>query len=117
MKIATMEEIGERHYVTALAVQPEEKEVSPMKRQALVKMVEECTCDLTVEIKEQLFQLLLKYADIFADKSKLGSNDRIVHTINTGNAELTRQPVRRLPVCQRKELKGMLTEMEEKEVI
>ena len=80
-------------------------------------MVEKCASNLAVDQKEQLFQLLLEYADIFADEGELGHTDRITHSIDTGSALPVRQPVRRVPVCQRKELKDLLTEMEEKDVI
>ena len=116
-KIATVEEIDEIPHQAVLAVQPEEKGVPHSKRHTLSKMVEKCASDLTVEQREQLFQLLLEYADIFADESELGRTDRITHDIDTGNAPPIRQPARRVQVCQRTELKELLTDMEKKDVI
>ena len=116
-KIATVAEIDEKPHGAVLAVQPENKGVSPLKRQVLSKMVEKCASNLAVDQKEQLYQLLLEYADIFADKGELGHTHRITHSIDTGSASPVRQPVLRVPVCQRKELKDLLTEMEEKDVI
>ena len=116
-KIATVEEIDDKPHGAVLAVQPENKGVSSLKRQMLGTMVEECASNLAVDQKEQLFQLLLEYADIFADEGELGRTDRITHSIETGSAPPIRQPVRRVPVCQRKELKELLTDMEEKDVI
>ena len=58
-----------------LAVQPEEKGVPQSKWHTLSKMVEKCASDLTVEQKEQLFQLLMEYADIFADAGEIGRTD------------------------------------------
>ena len=116
-KIATVEEIDDKPHGAVLAVQPENEGVSSLKRQMLGTMVEECASNLAVDQKEQLFQLLLEYADIFADEGELGRTDRITHSIKTGSAPPIRQPVRRVPVCQRKELKELLTDMEEKDVI
>ena len=65
-KIATVK-INEKPHGAILAVQPENKSVSPLKRQVLCQMVEKCTSDLAVDQKKQLFQLLPEYADIFAD--------------------------------------------------
>ena len=79
-------------------------------------MVEKCASDLTVEQKDQLFRLLLEYADIFADEGELGRTDRITHQIDMGSAPPIRQPVRRVPMCQKVELKDLLTDME-KDVI
>ena len=116
-KIATVEEIDDKPHGAVLAVQPENKGVSSLKRQMLGTMVEECASNLAVDQKELLFQLLLEYADIFADEGELGRTDRITYSTDTGSAPPIRQPVRRVPVCQRKELKELLTDMEEKDVI
>ena len=116
-KIATVEEMDEIPHQAVLAVQPEEKEVPHSKRHTLSKMVEKYASDLTVEQKEQLFQLLVEYANIFADEGELGRTDQITHEINTGSAPRIRQPIRRVPVCQKTELKDLLTDMEKKKVI
>ena len=116
-KVATMEEIEETPPALVQAVQTEVTEVSYARRQTLNKMVESCASDLTEVEKERFLQLLLEYADIFAEDGELGRTDKIKHNIDTGNAQPIRQPVRRLPVCQKGELKSLLNEMEEKEVI
>ena len=56
-------------------------------------MVEKCASDLGAEQKEQLLQLLIEFADIFADEGELGRTDRITHNIDTGSAPPIRQPV------------------------
>ena len=71
-------------------------------------MVEKCASNLVVDQKDQLFHLLLEYADIFEDEGELGLTDPSTHSIDNGSASPIRQPVRRVPVCQRKELKGLL---------
>ena len=116
-KIATVEGVNDEPRQTILAVQPEAREVSRTKRQALSKMMEKCASDLGAEQKEQLLQLLIEFADIFADEGELGRTDRITHNIDTGSAPLIRQPVRRVPVCQKAEIKDLLADMEKKDVI
>ena len=74
-KIPTVEEIEGKPHGAVLAVQSENKGASPWKRRVLGKMVEECAGNLTVDQKEQLSQLLLEYADIFADEAELGRTD------------------------------------------
>jgi hypothetical protein len=64
--------------------------------------------------REQLLQLLIEFADIFAEEGELGRTDRITHNIDTGSV---RQSVRRVPVCQKTELKDLLNDMEKKDVI
>ena len=59
-KIATVEEIDEKPHGAVLAVQSENKGVSPLKQQVLGKMVEKCASNLAVVQKEQLFQLLFQ---------------------------------------------------------
>ena len=49
--------------------------MSPWKQRVLGKMVEKCAGNLAVDQKEQLSQLLLEYADIFADDGELGRTD------------------------------------------
>ena len=116
-KIATVEEIDDKPHGAVLAVQPENKGVSSLKRQMLGTMVEECASNLAVDQKEQFFQLYFWSTLTSADEGELGRTDRITHSIDTGSAPPIRQPVRRVPVCQRKELKELLTDMEEKDVI
>ncbi len=116
-KIATVEGIDDEPRQAVLAVQPEARGVSRTKRQAPSKMVEKCASDLGVEQREQLLQLLIEFADIFAEEGELGRTDRITHNIDTGSAPPIRQSVRRVPVCQKTELKDLLTDMEKKEVI
>ena len=111
-KIATVEGVDDEPHQAVLAVQPQAKGVSCTKRQALSKMVEKCASDLGAEQKEQLLQLLIEFADIFADEGELGRTDRIMHNIDTGSAPPIRQPVHRAPVCQKAELKDLLADME-----
>ena len=53
--------------------------MSPWKQRVLGKMVEKCAGNLAVDQKEQLSQLLLEYADIFADEAVPTES----HTVST----------------------------------
>jgi len=61
--------------------------------------------------------LLSSYAHIFAYKhGDLGRTDVLNHRIETSGSPI-RQPVRRVPLPQRDEIKRLLTEMQEKNII
>ena len=74
-KIATVEGIDNEPRQAVLAVQLEAREVLRTKQQILSKIVEKCASDLGAEQKEQLLQLLIEFADIFADEGELGRTD------------------------------------------
>ena len=74
-----MEEIEEKPPAPVQAVQAEVMEVSYAQQQTLNKMVERCASDLTEVEKERFLQLVLEYADIFAEDSELGRTDKIKH--------------------------------------
>ena len=49
-------------------------------------MVERSASDLTTNEKEELYKLLLEYADVFAESSaELGRTNLIKHSIDAGN--------------------------------
>ena len=88
------------------------------KRQQLWQAVESAAEKLTRTEQEQLYAVLLDYADVFADDAgDLGKTDKLQHTINTGGALPIRQTARRLPAAQREEVRKLLREMEEKKII
>ena len=73
---------------------------------------------LTQAEQEQLYAVLLDYADVFAvDADDLGKTDKLQHTINTGSTLRIRQPPRRVPAAQRDEVRKLLNEMEQKGII
>ena len=73
---------------------------------------------LTEEERQQLYAVLLEYAQVFAEESDdFGRTDKIKHTINTGDAMPVRQPVRRIPPFRREEARRLLSDMLEKDVI
>jgi len=61
--------------------------VTESKRQMLKEMAEKSADGLSRDQKEQLSQLVLEYADIFAKDGELGQTNKIKHLINTGDAE------------------------------
>ena len=112
-KVATVEEVEIGNH----SVQAKEEAVSPQKRQLLNDLVERCADGVTGIQRNQLLQLLLEFGDIFAEDGGLGRTNRIQHNIDTGDAHPIRQPVRRLPLNQRVEVKDLLADMEKKGVI
>ena len=59
--------------------------MSPQKDIMLQEMVERSASDLTTN-EEELYKLLLEYADVFAESSaELGCTNLIKHSIDTGN--------------------------------
>ena len=64
------------------------------------------------------FHLLLSYADVFAvSMTGLGRMSKLKHSIHTGNAATTWQPVRRIFTHRRDEIRTLLNEMLKKEVV
>lgn len=81
-------------------------------------MVESCGDGLSQSEQQQFFQLLLRYADIFATTElELSRTDKMQHRIFTGEAALIRQAARRLPPHRREEVQHLLQGMLEKDVI
>ena len=92
--------------------------VTAQKQQILWQMVEQCEEDLSTEQKEQLYHLLLAYADIFADGSdELGRTNCVKHVINTGDHPPIRQPYRRIPASRGEQAHQLVQEMLQKDVI
>ena len=88
------------------------------KREMLWKLVEGGDGPLTEANKEQLFYLLGEYADIFAiSKEDLGRTAKVQHRINTGNSHPIRQPLRRIPPAKWEEVRQLLKEMLDQDVI
>ncbi len=68
--------------------------------------------------REQLYNLLLGYADIFASSdADLGRTGKLKHSIDVGDNNPIRQPVRRVPPYRREELQEHLQDMLSRDVI
>ena len=95
-----------------------QEDVPEAKRQLLWQAVESTADDLTNEQRQQLFEVLLEHADVFAaDSSDLGHTVQLEHHINTGDAIPIRQQARRVPFVHRKDVQELLKDMENKKVI
>ena len=90
--------------------------IPPEKQQLLWEATEKC--DLSDSKREQLYLLLLSYADIFTQhKTDFGRTDRIQHTIHTGDAAPIRQRARRIVPSRREEARKLLDDMLQKDII
>ena len=70
------------------------------------------------QTKKNCLNVLLNYADIFAvDKNDIGRTDKVQHQIDTGGAPPVRQQVRRVPPALRGELKSILGDMLQNDII
>ena len=119
-KLATVEECNTTPVIRAMSVNAAAEKVPRMsesKRQVLEKMIDRCAVDLERDHKERFTQLVLEFANIFAEDGELGRTSKIKHSIHTGDAQPIRQPVRRVPLCQRQEMQNLLAEMQDKDVI
>ena len=97
---------------------PAETQLSDSKRQLLWQVVESAGDELTQQEREKLYAVLCHYGDVFADNSEdLGRTDEIQHSIDTKDASPVRQSARRIPVAQQEEVRKLLREMQEKDVI
>ena len=77
----------ESHSVVVAGIPPLQCDVSELKGQQLWQVVESAAEKLTQTQQEQLYAVLLDYADVFADNtSDLGKTDKLQHTINTEGA-------------------------------
>ena len=76
--------------------------VPESKRQLLEEMIGKCVANLQKDHREQLSQLVLEFADIFAIDGELGRTSKIKHSIHTGDAQPIHQPVQRHSVRDRR---------------
>ena len=79
------------------------------KQEMLWKLVEGGDGPLTEANKEQLFFAI--------SKEDLGRTAKVQHRINTGNSHPIRQPLRRIPPAKREEVRQLLKEMLDQDVI
>ena len=94
------------------------KSVSKEKKKLLQDMVENTESDLSPTQRDQLHDVLLEFADVFAGPDDdSGHTSSIKHQIDTGSATPIRQPVRRVPSHRREIVRNLLDEMHEKKVI
>ena len=93
-------------------------ETSAQLPDALQKLLENSSHELTDEQRVSLSQLLCKYKDVFADTDgQLGRTSLVKHHINTGEAPPIKQAPRRIPIHLRHEVDEIMQEMKDKDVI
>ena len=73
--------------------------------------------DITDDEKEKLLALLELYMDVIGSDNDLGCTNVLHHNIDTGSASPVRQPVHRLSLPAKEEVKKLLAEMLQKNVI
>ena len=73
--------------------------------------------DITDDEKEKLLALLELYMDVIGNDNDLGCTKVLHHNIDTGSASPIRQPVRRLSLPAKEEVKKLLGEMLQKNII
>ena len=115
--IAIMESLSKEEPVVVTSVE-EGREISENKKKHLWQAVSDVGELLSNKEQEQLYSVLLEYADLFAEKpDDFGRTNKIKHAINTGDAAPVRQQVRRIPPVRREEARKLLSEMLKKDVI
>ena len=96
----------------------EEATIDVEKLEQLSQLVDGTETDLGSGEREKFIDLLCSFEDIFArSNSDLGMTSILKHSINTGNATPVRQPVRRLPPHYRDNVRQLLGEMLENDVV
>jgi len=116
-KVATAEEVILYNDVSAVSyvegLKCSEKEWEEVLGYILEKMPD----NLTDQELKQFSVLLTSYAHLFAVKpNDLGRTNVLTHQIETTGKPI-RQAVRRIPIPQRQEVKKLLSEMRQKEII
>ena len=92
------------------------RDISSELEAALWTLAEQAS--LEPEEQERLFILLVEYADVFAlSNDSLGRTNILQHEIHTGDALLIRQHFHRVCPQKRQEMKALLSEMLERDII
>ena len=116
--IAVLEPVSPEQLQEPIAAVEKKSPVTIEKQEQLWEMVLAAGESLTQEEQQQLFLVALEFEDIFALQSNdFGRTSKIRHSINTGDHQPIRQPVRRMPPYRREEARKLLTEMLAKDVI
>ena len=93
-------------------------EADSLKQQMLWHLVEETGVELSPGEREVFYSLLLRHADVLASSTTdLGRTSMLRHHIDTGSSPPVRQQVRRVSPHRREEVKHLLSQMLEHDVI
>ena len=116
-EIAHME-LLEQDPVIEISTVAEKFNISRENQSILWEMVSRVGDDVNKDEKEELFSLLLEFADVLSLSTKnLGHTKVLQHRIDTGKAQPVHLPPRRIPQARLEELKEMLRDMLKKNAI
>ena len=116
-KLAVVEEVESPPEIPVSSVVTNNNGITREKQELLYELTKASSNDLTTVQTQQLYELLLLYADVFAcGNNDVGRTNKIQYTIHT-DAPPIRQAVRRLPPAKRQEVQKLLKDMQEKDVI
>ena len=115
-KLATLEPVDD--VSTVMTVATEQGPTEGCTDDHLREITRQCHVSVSDAEREQLFELLTCYRDIFATSSSdLGRTTKVQHKINTGDHPPIRQPVRRVPAAHREQVREGIQEMLQKGIV
>eukprot|EP00731_Ephydatia_muelleri_P039150 Em1152g2a len=116
-QIASME-LLEQDPVINISTVMKNAEVSLECQNILWDLVSKVGSHISESEREQLYSLLVEFADVFSFSSKdLGRTKELKHHIFTSDAQPVHLSPRRIPQARREELRGLLRDMLESDVI
>ena len=117
MRIAKAEQIETSEIIGSTEQQLHTSHTDEEWDQILNKMIERIPANLNDHQAKQFLMVLTKYVHIFADNpNDLGRTNVLSHCIETTGSPI-RQGVRRVPLPQRENIKRLLKEMQEKDIV
>ena len=117
IQIASME-LLEQDPVINISTVMKNAEVSLECQNILWDLVSKVGSHISESEREQLYSLLVEFADVFSFSSKdLGRTKELKHHIFTSDAQPVHLSPRRIPQARREELRGLLRDMLESDVI
>lgn len=115
MKLATVETLSPTEIISTANVNCKSK---PETHSQILWQIAQDTADLNPRQKDQFYQLLLEYSEVFAFSDEdMGRITIVRHKINTGAASPVHQPPRWLPVHTSQEVKKLVGSMLQRNVI
>ena len=112
---SVMEESQEDSVTTVYSVETLDLEA---RKQKLIQSVAEAGINLSQQDKTKLYFSLCEYHDVFVlEEGEQGETALVQMEIDTGDARLKHQPVRRTPFAARQEKARQLKQIQEQNVI
>ena len=119
-KLALLSPIMESEIINGVSqeILPTDYELPADAKQALWEMVENSGEVLDDHQQQELYTLLLGFADVFAfTDNKLGRTNKLHHTIITDTRYPIRSPPRRMPAVHKEEVHKLIQDMLAREII